>query len=223
MRAQSFPAFSIFPGRSAGAHACARRAAYFLSCAIVSGLWPGGPASFAAAADKSEYRVGERISPPSTRTITITYELVRWDALVPADWKPARAFAEQKFDTMTDADPRAVKALAELRKAWDKAPVVAALNGRHISIPGFVVPLDHRRGEITEFLLVPYFGACIHTPPPPANQIIHVFPATPLKPDQSKGSLMVSGALETVRSETGMGTAGYRMKALSIVPYYKKR
>jgi hypothetical protein len=28
--------------------------------------------------------------------------------------------------------------------------------------------------KAVEFLLVPTAGACIHTPPPPANQIVHV-------------------------------------------------
>jgi hypothetical protein len=212
MRAKSFLLFSIPTGFSAGARACATRVAVLLFCLNTLGLWAGGAQSFAAAAEKS---------PPSPRALT--YQTLQWDALVPADWKPAREFSAQKFELMVDADPRAEKALRELRKAWDKAPVVAALNGKHIIIRGFVVPLDHRRGEITEFLLVPYFGACIHTPPPPANQIIHVFPETPMKQELSKGSLFVSGLLETVRSETGMGIAGYRMKAASIIPSHKQR
>ncbi len=48
------------------------------------------------------------------------------------------------------------------------------LNGSQVKIPGFVVPLEGDEEKITEFLLVPYFGACIHVPPPPPNQIIYV-------------------------------------------------
>ena len=84
-------------------------------------------------------------------------------------------------------------------------------------IAGFVVPLEGQRGEVSEFLLVPYFGACIHTPPP--NQIIHVNPAQPLKSELAADAGWVSGVIETLRSDTGMGSAGYRMRAESIVPY----
>ena len=54
------------------------------------------------------------------------------------------------------------------------APVVEALNGQHVKIPGFVVPLDASGETVKEILLVPYFGACVHVPPPPSNQIVHV-------------------------------------------------
>jgi len=60
--------------------------------------------------------------------------------------------------------------------------VVSDLNGEHIRIPGYVVPFDfNAEGKHTEFLLVPYFGACLHPPPPPPNQIILVKSKTPTK------------------------------------------
>lgn len=48
------------------------------------------------------------------------------------------------------------------------------LNNTKVKIPGFVIPLEGDANKVTEFLLVPYFGACIHVPPPPPNQIIYV-------------------------------------------------
>ena len=78
-----------------------------------------------------------------------------------------KEFADLNLDSLNDADPRAMKALEQLRNAWNNAPVVSSLNGSRIRIPGFIVPLENQRGQVTEFLLVPYFGACIHTPPPP--------------------------------------------------------
>ena len=89
-------------------------------------------------------------------------------------------------------------------------------------IPGFVVPIERRGKLIHEFLLVPYFGACIHTPPPPANQIIHVFPAKPLSNLVAMDPVWVSGAIETWRSKTSMGSAGYRLNADLVVPYKKR-
>jgi len=53
--------------------------------------------------------------------------------------------------------------------------VVSDLDGMNVRIPGYIVPLDFSaEAKHTEFLLVPYFGACLHTPPPPPNQIIFV-------------------------------------------------
>lgn len=43
-----------------------------------------------------------------------------------------------------------------------------------IRLPGYVLPLEFEGLKVTSFLLVPYAGACIHTPPPPANQMVHV-------------------------------------------------
>ncbi len=48
------------------------------------------------------------------------------------------------------------------------------LNGQNVRIAGYLLPLDTSDGKVTEFLLVPYIGACIHVPPPPPNQIIYV-------------------------------------------------
>lgn len=46
--------------------------------------------------------------------------------------------------------------------------------GTEVRIPGYVLPLEFDGQKVTSFLLVPYAGACIHTPPPPANQMVHV-------------------------------------------------
>ncbi len=48
------------------------------------------------------------------------------------------------------------------------------LDGKLVRMPGYVLPLEFTDKKVTEFLLVPYVGACIHTPPPPPNQIILV-------------------------------------------------
>ena len=48
------------------------------------------------------------------------------------------------------------------------------LNGAHIRMPGYALPLEYDGKKVTEFLLVPWVGACIHEPPPSANQIVHV-------------------------------------------------
>lgn len=52
--------------------------------------------------------------------------------------------------------------------------LVSTLDGVLVRLPGYVLPLEVTGKKVTEFLLVPWVGACIHTPPPPANQIVHV-------------------------------------------------
>ncbi len=63
--------------------------------------------------------------------------------------------------------------IAEKRRARAQA-TNTELDGATIRMPGYVLPLEFNGTKVTEFLLVPWVGACIHTPPPPPNQIVHV-------------------------------------------------
>ena len=63
--------------------------------------------------------------------------------------------------------------IQELRQTQFEA-VDTTLNNTHVKIPGYLLPLNYDDGKTTEFLLVPWVGACIHTPPPPQNQIIYI-------------------------------------------------
>jgi hypothetical protein len=96
------------------------------------------------------------------------------------------------------------------------------VDGQAVRLPGFVVPLDETPAGLTSFLLVPYFGACIHTPPPPANQIVHVRSATPVKA-RTMDPVWVRGTLKIERQASSMGTSGYRLDAAGVEPYVEKR
>jgi hypothetical protein len=73
--------------------------------------------------------------------------------------------------------------------------------------------------SITEFFLVPYFGACIHSPPPPPNQIIYVHAPQGLKLDTLYDPFWISGTLSTKLIENYMATAAYSLKMASYEPY----
>jgi uncharacterized protein len=97
-----------------------------------------------------------------------------------------------------------------------------------VRIAGFVVPLDIDKNKVKEFLLVPYFGACIHVPPPPSNQAIHAINATNNHPQQNKilkdaaliqGPVTIVGKMQTIPSTTSLGSAGYKMQIESIEQY----
>lgn len=187
-------------------------------------LCVGLPAAAFAADAKPAYQLGERL-PQDTADARkqAAYKNTQWDDLVPSDWDPRQLFKGIDMRMLDDSDPRAIRALEKLREAWSNAPAKASLNGTRIRLPGFVVPLERKGNMITEFLLVPYFGACIHTPPPPSNQIVHVFASKPVKDTATMDAVWVSGVMEVARSETGMGNAGYRLKAEIVEPYKKAK
>jgi hypothetical protein len=151
------------------------------------------------------------------------YKELAWDELVPKDWDPSRRFRKLDLGSMKDGDERAMKVLEIMKEEWDSAPINASLDGRKVRIPGFVVPIEEQGRAVTEFLLVPYFGACIHVPPPPANQIIHVVSPKPIKNLKVMDAVWVLGELKAARysSQTpmGLGAAGYRINSVQVTAY----
>ncbi|PHR51256.1 MAG: hypothetical protein COA47_18160 [Robiginitomaculum sp.] len=87
------------------------------------------------------------------------------------------------------------------------------LDGAYIRMPGFVVPFDLNSQGVTDFMLVPYLGACIHTPPPPANQLVLVRAATPWPGDQPWEPVWVTGVMRTRLQSTKLGETGYSIAA----------
>ena len=152
----------------------------------------------------------------------IVYRNADWEELVPKDWDPIKKFRDANFSAMQDSDPRAMELLREMRETWDNAPTNNALDKQAIRIPGYVVPIDETKSGMREFLLVPYFGACIHTPPPPANQIIDIKLREPSKDVRMMEPVWVSGRITTLRSTTAMGASGYSMEAVLVEPYVEK-
>ncbi len=149
---------------------------------------------------------------PEARTL-------KWEDLVPKEWNPDRLLDELDPSDLDDQDPRAVEMYARLQAEWDTAPLVEALSGTLVRLPGFVVALEGTAEGITEFLLVPYFGACIHVPPPPANQIVHVLPRRPLTDQRGRAPVWVTGTLTTERAQTQLGHVGYRLTGAKVEPY----
>jgi hypothetical protein len=151
-----------------------------------------------------------------------TYRDLKWEELIPKGWDPAATFKGRDTSVLNDWDPRARKLMKEVKDVWDHAPTVSTLNGSQVRIPGYVVPLETVRGALKEFLLVPYFGACIHVPPPPANQIIFVVPKSPAEGFRTMDTVWVTGTLSATRVESFAGSSGYRIDAAVVEPYVGK-
>lgn len=143
-----------------------------------------------------------------------------WDALIPTEWRPDKLMEEYGAQELADDDPRAIELFEKLIRLWKEAPVVAHFNGKTVKLPGFVVPLETDGTRISEFLLVPYFGACIHVPPPPANQTVYVVTK---KGEEYQGQLFdavwVTGQLNVQSTRSDLADAGYMISAHTVELY----
>ena len=109
-------------------------------------------------------------------------------------------------------------------QAWQKilqsAKVKPEYNNVKVKIPGFIVPLEFDdKQNVTSFFLVPYFGACIHVPPPPPNQIIFVTNKQKIKGDMIYSPFWISGTLTTESMSHDLAKSAYSMKADKIEEY----
>ena len=146
---------------------------------------------------------------------------LKWEDMIPADFHPERLLSSEDFMSLDDNDPRAKKIMEAYQAEVENAPTVQELDGRLVKIPGFVVPLETDGQVTSEFLLVPYFGACIHTPPPPGNQIVHVRAVS--KETRAARSwydtVWVIGQLKLEKFVHDIGSSGYTIAAERIEPY----
>ncbi len=162
-------------------------------------------------------------APPALAATPDGVQELEWEDLIPKDWDPLSGF-EALFDggaeNLSDDSPEAIAMFDAYLEAVRSAPVVGDLDGREIRLPGFVVPLDFDgAGTTSEFLLVPYFGACIHVPPPPPNQIVYVTtqPGYPL--EDLFDAVWVTGVISTKAHLNEVGDAGYTMHATIVEPF----
>jgi uncharacterized protein len=186
-----------------------RRRLLQLGAAAALAPWAAGASAQAASA-------------PAKPKVVDGYTELRWDDLVPKGWDPMKGLKDKGMNNigmLDDASPKTIELMRQMREAWDNAPTEPALDGTKVRLPGYLVPLEEVAAGHTEFLLVPYFGACIHTPPPPANQIVLVLPAKPAGGLRSMDTVWVSGVLKAVRSNSPMGSSGYRLESARVERY----
>ena len=164
---------------------------------------------------------GSALSYLAIPAIGSAYKEVEWDELMPDGWRK-KVILEltrmRRYGSLTDGDPRADEAYARLKKTWDAAPPTKTYIGKPIRIAGYVVPLDAERMQSSDFLLVPYFGACVHSPPPPANQIILIKPPKGSR-FRTMDAIWVEGILTEGKTSSEVGTSTYVLTADKITPY----
>ena len=91
-------------------------------------------------------------------------------------------------------------------------------------VPGYMVPLEDNLEEVTEFLLVPYPGACIHVPPPPASQIVHVIMESNKKAQVrlSMEAVWGEGTLRLAETTTRDGALSFSQLTGTLIQSYKE-
>ena len=132
-----------------------------------------------------------------------------WDELIPQGMEDLASTPA----TQTPTD-------SSMSAAPEAYGVVENLDGETIKIPGFIVPLESDEGGLlNEFFLVPYFGACIHVPPPPPNQIVYVTLEDPFNLETMWEPYWIEGTLRTKSHVHAMGASAYSLEGTKVYPY----
>ncbi len=166
--------------------------------------------------------LSSEVAPPSN-PLPGQVRTISWEQLMPPGWDPYKDLKALNLESLKDNDPRAEEVLKKMRQMWDNAPINPQVLGQNVRLPGFMVPLEELPEGSKEFLLVPYFGACVHSPPPPANQIVHVVLDKPTKRIRLMDTLWVTGVMSATQTDSHMGMASYRIDAKAVAPYREKK
>lgn len=146
-----------------------------------------------------------------------------WPALIPEGAPVIPPQLAPLHDMSQLSDALSAESAPAARQQAPDAPVVKSLDGQQVKIPGYIVPLEvSEEGRTTEFLLVPYYGACIHVPPPPSNQIVHVFSEMGVRVEDLYQPYWIEGKMQVRASSSELADAGYQMEAEKIYAYVLK-
>jgi len=154
---------------------------------------------------------GERVQAPAKAAPD--FAEIEWKDLIPPDeienYRLAVAFSMRHIDHTSEQ--RAAQ--------FGSFKTVAAMEGRPVSLAGYVVPLDtDDHGRMTAFFFVPTMGACIHVPPPPPDQMVYVTLSQPIDAPQLGDSRWLRGTLHTQTHDADLASAAYRMQDAQLAP-----
>jgi len=161
----------------------------------------------------------------------VNYRTIEWTELMPKDDLEAILNQPDYIDDIADGSPEdqlsnrvksAIVTASDNRyqQALVSTRVIEAFNNQPVRIAGFIVPLEFDGEQtVTQFFFVPYFGACIHMPPPPPNQLIYVSYPQGLKLNALYDPFWITGVIKTSLVENDMATAAYSITVNSISLY----
>lgn len=149
---------------------------------------------------------------------------IEWGDLIPSDFvqpeNPYITMSQEEIDKLLDGSEESNAKREKIEAEFNFAPVVPELDGQRVRIPAYITPLEFQ-GEslIKEFLLVPYVGACMHTPPPPSNQIVHVQSPEAVEFRGMYEPVWATGVIRTETVKSDLAESGYRLEVEHLEPY----
>ncbi len=151
-------------------------------------------------------------------------ETVGWEDLIPDDFVPPEnpfaTMSQEEIDKLLDGSDESNARLDELQEAFNYAPVVDDLDGKRVKIAAYITPLEFDgQTKMSEFLLVPYVGACMHTPPPPANQVVHANSDVTIELNNIYDAVWAIGTIKTETVTSALAESGYRLEVDQVLPY----
>ena len=103
---------------------------------------------------------------------------------------------------------------------FGSSATVASMHGRKVRIPGYVVPIDlDDQQRMRSFFLVPYYGACIHVPPPPPNQLIYAELDAAIEVPSMWEAQWLTAELQISRVDADIASSSYRAVSAQIEPW----
>jgi len=145
---------------------------------------------------------------------------LEWSQLIPAGAPIIEPQLAPMHDLSQLSNALAAESAPAAHQQVPNAPVVKALDGQQVKLPGYIVPLEvNEEGRTTEFLLVPYYGACIHVPPPPSNQIVHIVSEMGVRVEDLYQPYWIEGRMQVKNTSSELADAGYQMEAEKIYAY----
>lgn len=159
-----------------------------------------------------------------------TYQTIEWTDLMPEDDLQALMNPPDYLDEIEDGSEEDVLENSLLgrgdpiadryQQALVSTRVRSEFDGRLIRIPGFIVPLDFdEQQRVTHFFLVPFFGACIHVPPPPSNQIIFAVSKEGIGQESLYDAFWLTGKVTVALTENDVATSSYSMEVTGVEVY----
>lgn len=136
---------------------------------------------------------------------------VQWKQLSPPGWSPAKIAQRQGVAGLADDEPGAAAIKDEIRSEWDRAPTVPQPDDSPVRLTGYPVMLTEDSAAARTIILAPYYGACIRSPSPPANQMVLVSLKRPLPKNMEQRPIWIVGKMVTLATSTPYGKVAYLM------------
>ena len=162
-------------------------------------------------------------SAPAVSADAQSYEDIDWTELMPAEDLSALLNRPAFLDDIADGSAQDALDSFQQRQLEDEQAqqyqaalsstrVIQGFDGKAIRIPGFIVPLEQNEDkEVTRFFIVPYFGACLHMPPPPPNQILYVESEQGITLENLYDPYWFEGIVSIEQKVDAMGTSAYSL------------